>query len=233
MKEGGKIAATIREELLRRMEPGVATRELEELAVQMFNDFNVVPSFLGYQGYPFTIITCFNEEVVHGMPSDREIELGDVITLDLGVFHKGFHTDTAKTREIGTSDQAGFLQIGRDALSRAIKQAVPGNHIGDISHAIQDEIESHGYNVIRAFVGHEIGKNMHEDLQIPCFGSPGEGPELYAGMTLAVEVMYMQGTYKLNILDDGWTAVTKDGSLSAMFEHTIAITQGEPLILTA
>ena len=208
------------------------TRELEESAKNFYESHDIVPSFLDYQGYPFTIITCLNEEVVHGMPSDRKIESGDLITIDLGVFYKGFHTDTAKTLEVETDEWKGFLSAGREALQKAIKVARPGNRVGDISHEIQSTIEGYGHNVVRAFVGHEIGRNLHETLQIPCFGQKGTGPILAEGMTLAIEVMYMEGSFKIDILDDGWTAVTKDGKRSAMFEHTVAITSSGALILT-
>lgn len=232
MEEGGKIAADIRNGLMDMLAPGLPTMALEERAKKLFADYGVEPSFLGYQGYPYAIITCINDEVVHGMPSERLIALGDIVTIDLGVYHRGYHTDTADTREVITDNEQGFLQVGREALTHAIAQATSGKHIGDISSAMQHVIEKAGYNVIRAFVGHEIGRQMHEELQIPCFGKAGTGVVLEKGMTLAIEVMYMKGSHAVSILDDEWTAVTRDGSLSAMFEHTVAITESNPLILT-
>lgn len=232
MQEGGKIAAEIRQNLLDSIKPGMPTSELEKKSAQLFVDYNVKPSFKGYQGYPFTCIVCINDEVVHGMPSDKIINKGDLVTIDLGVFHHGFHTDTASTIEVGTNDKAGFLSAGREALAKAINQAYVGHRVGHISATIQNQIEAKGYNVVRAYVGHEVGRYLHGDIQIPCFGSELDGPDLELGMTLAVEVMYMEGNYRLRIADDGWTAKTMDGSLSAMFEHTIAVTQDGPLILT-
>lgn len=232
MKEGGALAAQLREQLLESIYPGMKTIELEEQAANFYDSHNVVPSFLGYQDYPHRLVICINDEVVHGMPSERELQPGDLVTVDLGVLHKGFHTDTAKTIEVETDTYRKFLNIGKEALNQAIQKARVGNRIGDISFAIQSVIEDAGYNVIRAFVGHQIGRNLHEELQVPCFGEKGTGPLLEEGMTLAIEVMYVEGSYKLAILEDGWTAVTRDGKQSAMFEHTIAITASGALILT-
>ena len=232
MQQGGAFAAELRELLVSVASPGMKTSELENIAAEYYSSHSITPSFLGYMGYPFHIITCINEEVVHGMPSDKVIEKGDVLTVDLGVYLKGYHTDTATSVEIGTNEWSDFLQVGREALLSAIRVAIKGNYVGDISHAMQEVVESAGYNVIRAFVGHGIGKNMHEDIQIPCFGEPGSGEQLYSGMTIAIEVMYTEGSYNIVILDDGWTAVTRDGKRSAMFEHTVAVTDKGPLILT-
>lgn len=233
MKEGGALAGQLRKKLATMVRPGIKTMALEEEAKSFYEAHGVKPSFLGYHGYPHRIVVCVNEEVVHGMPSDRVINKGDIVTVDLGIFHKGYHTDTAETVEAGTDSWSGFLNIGRIALEQAIGQCRAGNYVGDISYAMQSVVESHGCNVIRAFVGHGIGEKLHEDIQVPCFGYPKDGIELTAGMTLAVEVMYVEKKHHVRILDDGWTAVTKDGGRSAMFEHTIAITEGEPLILTA
>ncbi len=232
MQSGGAYASQLRRELVQAIRPGVTTVELDNQASNFFAAHQLTASFLGYQGYPFSIVVCVNEEVVHGLPSERVLQEGDLVTVDLGVLYQGFHTDTATTVEVATTNNARFLAAGREALDLALTQCVAGNRIGDISHAIQETIEQYGYNVIRAFVGHGIGRNLHEDLQIPCYGDPETGPVLQPGMTLAVEVMYAEGSYALHIQPDGWTAVTKDGKLSAMFEHTVAITESEPLILT-
>lgn len=232
MQEGGRHAGELRRLLAASITPGIATLELENIAKDFYKMNQVSPSFLGYADYPYNIVVCINDEVVHGMPSDRVIVDGDLVTVDLGIYHQGYHTDTATTVQAGTQSQREFLAVGRHALDAAIQECVVGNHIGDISNAMQTIVEEHGFAVIRAFVGHGIGKKLHEDLQIPCFGKRGEGEQLREGMTIAVEVMYVEKSYAITILDDGWTAVTKDGGLSAMFEHTVAITADGPLILT-
>lgn len=232
MQEGGKYAGELRRLLAASVKPGIKTRELEDIAKDFYKKHQLSPSFLGYMDYPYTIVVCINDEVVHGMPSDRVISDGDVVTVDLGVYFKGYHTDTAVTVEAGKQIHQEFLAIGQQALTAAIRQCRAGNHVGDISYAMQTVVEEHGLSVIRAFVGHGIGKKLHEPLQIPCFGEKGDGALLHEGMTIAVEVMYVEKSHAITILDDGWTAVTKDGGLSAMFEHTVAITNGEPLILT-
>jgi methionyl aminopeptidase len=232
MHAGGTFASKLRKQLVEYIKPGISTLELEEHAQYFYKQNNLQPSFQGYQGYPHSIVVCVNDEVVHGMPSKRTLTAGDIVTIDLGVLYQGYHTDTAITVEVATARQQRFLGAGQEALGLAIKQCRVGNYVGDISYAIQSCIERYGYNVVRAFVGHGIGRDLHEDLQIPCYGDPKTGPELRPGMTVAVEVMYMEGSFALDIKDDGWTVVTRDGKLSAMFEHTVAITQSEPLILT-
>jgi len=232
MQEGGRYASELRHLLATSVKPGITTLDLENIAKEFYKTHGVSPSFLGYMEYPYNIVVCINEEVVHGMPSDRIISDGDLVTVDLGVFHKGYHTDTATTVQAGMQSQQEFLAVGRQALDAAIRECIVGNHVGDISHAMQSIVEEHGFSVIRAFVGHGIGKKLHESLQIPCFGRKGDGEELREGMTIAVEVMYVEKSFAITILDDGWTAVTKDGRLSAMFEHTVAITADGPLILT-
>lgn len=242
MAEGGRIAAEIREELVRAAQPGVMTLELDQLAAKLMAERGVTASFKDFQGYQHSIVTCLNEEVVHGIPSGRKLEEGDLLTIDLGVKHRGFHTDTAATVEVSEPTSApnvsritdnDFLNIGKSALKGAIQQCVPGNRIGDISSIIQETIEAAGFSPIRAFVGHGIGQQMHEPPQIPCVGVVDTGALLKAGMTLAVEVMYAQGSYEVDVLEDGWTTVTRNGGLAAMFEHTVAITTGGPRVLTA
>jgi len=232
MREGGKYAAELRHLLATSVKPGIKTQELEDIAKDFYKTRKVTSSFLGYMDYPYNIVVCINDEVVHGMPSERVILDGDLVTVDLGVYYKGFHTDTATTVQAGKQTHQEFLAVGQKALAEAIQECWVGNHIGDISHAMQSVVEEYGFSVIRAFVGHGIGEKLHESLQIPCFGKKGDGEALQEGMTIAVEVMYVEKSYAITILDDGWTAVTKDGGLSAMFEHTVAITDDEPLILT-
>lgn len=247
VRENGKIAAKIRQELLAAVSPGVTTLELDELAGELFRRYGVSSSFKGFQGYLHHIVTCVNEEVVHGVPGQRRLKEGDLLTVDLGVYRKGYHVDTARTvvvrkssdNSISNSDAAdlfesreAFLRVGRKALSAAIQQAVPGNRVGDISWAMQRVVEEAGYNVVRAFVGHGVGKNLHEPPQIPCYGRAGQGIRISRGQTLAVEVMYVQGDFRVKLLEDGWTTVTRDGKLAAMFEDTV-IVDNPPLVVTA
>ena len=236
MKEAGEIAALVRDELVEKAVPGIRTKELDKRAEELIQEKGAIPNFKGYRNYPCSIVTCVNQEVIHGVPGVEKLKEGDLLTIDLGVFYNGFHTDTAVTVEVGNKDtqkRDTFLAVGREALNQAIKEVRPQSRVGDISHAIQATVEAAGYNVVREFVGHGIGWELHEAPQIPCFGEAETGEELEKGMTLAVEVMYCKGDSKLKILKDGWTAVTADGSLSAMFEHTVAVTKDEPLILTS
>ncbi|NCS32658.1 type I methionyl aminopeptidase [bacterium] len=233
MRESGKIAASILEELINTADVGVTTLELDKLAAQLISKHEVTASFKGFEGYPYSIVTCLNEAVVHGMPNEIPLVEGDILTIDFGVIHKGFHSDTARTKEIGTQQYGEFLKVGKSALQAGIDACVMGNYIGDISHAIQSTVEDASYGVVRAFVGHGVGRSLHEDPQVPGFGKPRMGIPLKEGMVLAVEVMYTMGDWEVEILDDGWTAVTADGSLSGMYEHTVAITSGAPKILTA
>jgi len=234
MRAGGQITALILDQLFRSVRSGVTTRQLEEQADQLLRQHPVKPAFKDFEGYRYNLVTCVNEEVVHGIPSPRALEDGDLLTIDFGTIYQGWYTDMARTQIVGSakSDRKQFLEVGRTALDRAIQECRPGRRIGDIGHAIQSTIESAGYGVVRMYVGHGVGKIMHEPPQIPGFGLPHHGPELKTGMVLAVEVMYTMGDYRLEILDDGWTAVTKDRSLSAMFEHTVAVTDAGPQVLT-
>lgn len=244
MRKGGKIAAQVKKELVRAARPGVTTAKLDKLAEKLIKKSGALPSFKGYNNYPCTIVTCINKEAVHGIPSSRRLKKGDLLTIDLGVYYCGFHNDTAVTVTVGqlkkevkptnrqTDKLQSFLQTGQQALENAIKQCKAGNYIGDISHAIQQTVEAAGYNIIRAFVGHGVGRQLHEPPQIPCFGKKGEGEEIKLGMTFAIEVMYSKGLIELEILSDNWTAVTRDKSLSAMFEETVAITKNGALVLT-
>ncbi len=244
MAKAGQIAANIREKLATLAQPGVTTLELDQKAAALMQSAGVTPSFLGFDGYQHNIVTCINEEVVHGIPSNRPLKTGDLLTIDLGAKFKNFHSDTAVTIEINpptssdhsnlatSQEKAKFLTVGQEALAKAIQKAQAGNYVGDLSHAMQKIIEQSGFNVVRAFVGHGVGTKLHEPPQIPCFGTPKTGVQLKEGIVIAIEVMYTAGSYRVEILKDGWTTITSDRSLAAMFEHTVAITNSEPRILT-
>jgi len=214
--------------------PGVSTSELEQFADSYIRSNNAVPAFKGYRGYPASICTSINNEVIHGIPSDRVLEEGDIVGIDLGVYKDGFYGDAASTFAVGkiTPDAEKLLRITEESLYLGIEYARKNNRVSDISHAIQKHIESNGFSVVRAFVGHGIGRDLHEDPQVPNFGLPGRGPRLRSGITLAIEPMVNAGRHEVVVLDDGWTAVTMDGTLSAHFEHTILVTEDQPRILT-
>jgi methionyl aminopeptidase len=238
MKEGGTIARRILMELFDAAEVGVSTLALEKLAQTLLERNNVKSAFKGYQGYKFNVVTCLNEEVVHGLPTDHKLTAGDLLTIDFGIVHKNFITDLAETRVIsgdtGEKDVKlhNFLATGKTALEQAINQCIGGKRIGDIGHTIQSCVESAGYGVIRSYVGHGVGRRLHEEPQVPGYGISGKGLLLRPGMVLAIEVMYTMGGYEVEVLPDGWTVVTQDRSLSAMFEDTVAITNAGPQILT-
>lgn len=234
LHKAGRIASEVIEDFKISVRPGVKTRELDERARQIIIKKGGIPAFYGYRGYPANICTSVNEEVVHGIPSDRLLKNGDIISIDLGVGYNGYFVDVASTLPCGEISDGlkHLLEITEGALYRGIKQATPFNRVSDISWAIQNYVESEGFSVVRAFVGHGIGRYIHEEPQIPNFGRPNFGPRLKKGMVLAIEPMVNMGTYEVEILPDGWTAVTKDRKPSAHFEHTICITDGEPEILT-
>jgi len=232
MKEGGKIAAGVLAQVLDKAKPGVSTLELDTLAEELILEAGGKPSFKGFEDYPFTTCINVNEGIVHGLPTERKLEAGDLITVDLGVLYKGFHTDTAWTIEIENSNLEEFLNVGQKALKRAIEQCQVGNHVGDISYAIQTTVEEKEYNVTRELGGHGVGKNLHEPPFIPGFGKPEEGAELKEGMTLAIEVIYAKGSGKIEVLNDGWTVVVVDGNVAGLFEYTVAVTKGGPVVLT-
>lgn len=214
--------------------PGVTTREIERFADDRIRHLGGKSAFKGYRGYPGCICTSVNEEVVHGIPSQRKLREGDIISVDIGVFRDGFFGDAAYTFTVGAVDdeKQRLLRVTEEALYRGIAQTVEGNRVNDISHAIQEHVEKNGFSVVRTFVGHGIGRDLHEEPQIPNFGVPGRGQRLQAGMTLAIEPMVNAGTHEVRVLDDGWTAVTADGRPSAHFEHTVLVTGDEPKILT-
>ncbi len=234
MAEAGRIVAEALEEIRKNITPGVTTKELDELAESYILSKRAKPAFKGYRGYPASACTSVNEQVVHGIPSSVKLSEGDIISLDIGVNLNGFFGDAAITLPVGKIDKKAekLLRVTRKALDEGIAKAVPGNRLSDISSAIQKCSEAGGYSVVRNFVGHGIGRSLHEEPQIPNFGKPGEGPMLREGMTLAIEPMVNAGSWEVEILKDGWTAVTRDRKLSAHFEHTIVITKNDQCILT-
>ncbi|HBJ75742.1 MAG TPA: type I methionyl aminopeptidase [Syntrophaceae bacterium] len=229
-----RIVAEALSVLREKVRPGVTTRELDKIAEGVAGKRGAKPAFKGYRGYPYSLCTSVNEEVVHGMPSNRVLVEGDIIGLDFGVYYQGLYGDAAITLPVGrVSEQAArLMQVTQQSLYSAIDQACDGNRLGDISAAVQETAEAAGYSIVRDFVGHGIGKSMHEEPQIPNFGKKGRGIELKKGMILAIEPMVNAGKYRVRILSDGWTVITEDGSLSAHFEHSVAITDNGPEILS-
>jgi len=234
MTRACRIVAEVMNDLADAVKPGVTTRELERIAEDGIQRRGGRPAFKGYRGYPCCICTSINDEVVHGIPSGRRLDSGDEISIDIGVQCEGFFGDAAYTFPVGDLDEASarLLKVTEESLYRGIAQAVEGNRVFDISHAIQRHVESNGFSVVRTFVGHGIGRELHEEPQIPNFGMPGRGPRLKEGMTLAIEPMVNAGGYEVRVLEDGWTAITMDGKRSAHFEHTVLVTREGPRILT-
>jgi methionyl aminopeptidase len=230
-----RIVAEVLQELVRTARPGLTTLDLDALAERSIRNRGGLPAFKGYRGFPNTLCVSLNEQVVHGIPSKRRLRAGDIIGLDLGAIWEGYYGDAAVTIPIGqiSPETQALLTTAQEALYIGIKEVSPGKHLSDISHAIQCHAETRGYSVVRAFVGHGIGTALHEEPQVPNFGPPGRGPRLKVGMVLAIEPMVNLGDADVEILDDGWTVVTADGQLSAHFEHTVAITDEGPQILTA
>jgi methionyl aminopeptidase len=234
MRRSNQIVVEILKEVKAAARPGVKTRELDELAERLLIQYQARSAFKGYNGYPAVLCTSVNEEVVHGIPSDRTLKEGDVLSLDFGVLYDDYYGDAAITLPIGRirPEAERLLRVAEEALYLALDQARPGKHVSDISATIQRHVEAHGFSVVRDFVGHGIGKYLHEKPQVPNFGVPGRGVRLKPGMTLAIEPMINAGGYEVEVLDDGWTAVTKDRSLSAHFEHSVAVTENGPYILS-
>lgn len=234
IKRSGEILKHCFLELEKLVKPGVTTAELDRVAEAFIFSHDAIPAFKGYKGYPASICASVNEQVVHGIPGPRELKEGDIIGIDIGVIHDGYHADATRTYGIGKIDEEAKSLIGvtRESLELAIDKARPGNHLSDISHVIQTYVEKRGFQVVRALVGHGIGQQMHEEPQIPNFGPPGKGPILKAGMVLAIEPMVNAGTYEVLTLKDNWTFVTVDGKLSAHFEDTVAVTENGPVIMT-
>lgn len=234
MRDAGKIVAKTLEEIKKAVKPEVATQELDRIAEEYIKRSGAIPAFKGYHGFPGHICASVNEEVVHGIPGLRKLKSGDNVSIDIGAVINGYYGDAAITVPVGEVDAEvqRLLDVTEESLSKGIAQAIVGNRLSDISHAVQSVAESHGYGVVRDFVGHGIGRSMHEDPQVPNYGSPGRGPRLKSGMTLAIEPMINMGTPEVKTLDDGWTVVTTDKKRSAHFEHTIAVTSDGPEILT-
>ncbi|MBF7095970.1 type I methionyl aminopeptidase [Alkalibacter mobilis] len=235
MRKAGKIVAGVHREMAKHIRPGITTMELDRLAEDFIRKSGALPAFKGYQGFPASICTSVNEEVVHGIPSKRILVEGDIVSVDVGAILDGYVGDGAKTYGVGEiSDEASrLIEVTRQSFYDGIEYAVNGNRLSDISSRIQKTVEENGFSVVVDYVGHGIGRDMHEDPPIPNFGIPNRGPRLAPGMALAIEPMVNVGTYKVKTLKDNWTVVTLDGKLSAHYEHTIAITEeGPPLILT-
>jgi methionyl aminopeptidase len=234
MRAANALVADVLAELAGMVVAGVTTADLDAEAEKLVRAGGAEPAFKGYRGYPCTLCASINEQVVHGIPSARALGEGDIISLDMGVKLNGFYGDSAVTVPVGrVSDEAAtLLRVTRESLGQGIAQVRLGGRVSDIGHAIQQHVEAHGFSVVREFVGHGIGAALHEEPQIANYGEPGRGPRLAEGMVLAIEPMVNVGRPAVKVLGDGWTAVTKDGSLSAHFEHTVAVTKNGPLVLT-
>ncbi|MBI4550536.1 MAG: type I methionyl aminopeptidase [Candidatus Omnitrophica bacterium] len=235
MRESGKILASVLSELSRFVKPGLRTLDIDKKASELIREKGGEPAFKGYRGYPANVCISVNEEVVHGIPSSRKLKEGDIVSVDAGVKYQGYFTDAARTWPVGEvpAEIRKMIRVTRDSLYKAgLEKMRPGMRLGDISHAIQKFIEAEGYGVVRDFVGHGIGRAIHEEPQVPNFGKPGRGIPLEAGLVLAVEPMVTQGGFEVEILDDNWTVVTSDGKLASHHEDTIAITESGPEVLT-
>ncbi|MBH8600706.1 type I methionyl aminopeptidase [Thermoactinomyces sp. CICC 23799] len=234
MREAGKIVYLTHQELKKAIQPGITTKELDRLAEKVISGYGATPSFKGYNGFPGSICTSVNDELVHGIPGNRELKEGDIISLDIGACYEGYHGDSAWTYPVGkiSPEAERLLKVTEESLYKGLEQAKAGARVGDISHAIQTVAEEAGFSIVREYVGHGVGRNLHEGPSIPNYGIPGKGPRLKSGMTIAVEPMVNYGKRFVNTLADNWTVVTADGSLCAHFEHTIAITDDGYEILT-
>ncbi len=234
MRVAGRMVAEILAILREKVRPGVTTLELDRLAEKECRKRKAVPAFKGYGGFPFSICASPNEKVVHGFPNDEPLAEGDILSIDFGVLYDGFYGDSAMTLAVGeiSEERQRLLEVTERSLYSAIEQMRPGGRLGDVSHAVQACVEPEGFSVVREFVGHGIGRKLHEAPQVPNFGPAGQGPKLKAGMVLAIEPMINAGRAGVRILEDGWTAVTVDGRDSAHFEHTVALTDNGPEILT-
>lgn len=234
MRSACLIVAEVLDIVKESVRPGNTTLDLERIAEEETKKRDAKPAFKGYRGYPYCLCTSINSEVVHGMPSKRALKSGDILSIDFGVRYNGFYGDSAITVPVGevSEDALRLIEVTKASLDAAIEQAVAGNRLTDVSSAVQRFVESHGFSVVREFVGHGIGRELHEPPQVPNFGLPGRGIRLKPGMVLAIEPMINMGGSAVKVLDDGWTAVTVDGSLSAHFEHTVAVTQDGPYVLS-
>jgi methionyl aminopeptidase len=235
MRRSGSALGEVHMILADEVRAGVTTKQLDSLADALIRERGGVPSFLGYRGYPASICTSINEVVVHGIPGKRKLKDGDVLSLDVGLILDGWHSDRAITYAVGkiSNEAKRLLGVTEESLAAAIQQCRPGRRLGDVSHAVESVVEAAGFSVVREYAGHQIGREMHEGgVWLPNFGPPGRGPVLEPGMVFAIEPMVNAGGFQTLLLDDGWTVVTADGSLSAHFEHTVAVTEDGPLVLT-
>jgi methionyl aminopeptidase len=235
MRQAGQVVGEVRRGLEALVRPGVTTAELDRWAEALIRERGGKPSFKGYHGFPATLCTSLNEEVVHGIPGSRKLRTGDLVSIDVGVCWEGWHGDAARTYPVGdiSEESARLLETTRTALQLGIQQARIGNRLSDIGHAVQRHVEASGFSVVRDFVGHGIGRELHEEPQVPNFGPPHQGVALKAGMVLAIEPMVNAGRYGVHVIRNRWTVVTDDGSRSAHFEHTVAITDTQAEVLTA
>lgn len=235
MRESCRLLSLVHEELAKIIRPGISTKEIDRVCEELIRSYGCTPNFLNYQGYPASVCVSVNEEVVHGIPKEsRIIQEGDIVSLDTGLIYQGYHSDAARTHAVGpiSAEAQKLMDVTKQSFFEGIKMARAGNHLHDISNAIDAYVTSYGYGIVRDLVGHGIGTHMHEPPQIPNFAQRRRGPKLRAGMTLAVEPMVNMGTADVEWLDDGWTVISADYSLSAHYENTILITDGEPEILT-
>lgn len=235
MRESCRILSLVHEELGKFIKPGISTKDIDDLGYKLITSYGCIPNFLNYAGYPASICVSVNDEVVHGIPkNNRILKEGDIVSLDAGLIYEGYHSDAARTYGVGKiSDEAQkLIDVTKQSFFEGIKYAKEGNYLFDISNAIDDYVTPFGYGIVRSLVGHGVGTELHEDPQIPNFRQKRRGPKLKAGMTLAIEPMINMGTWDVNWLDDEWTVVSADGSLSAHYENTVLITDGEPEILT-
>ena len=235
MREAGRLLALVHDELAKIIRPGLSTKEIDRVCEEIIRSYGCIPNFLHYQGYPASVCVSVNEEVVHGIPKEsRIIQEGDIVSLDMGLIYQGYHSDAARTHAVGriSAEAQKLIDVTRQSFYEGIKMARAGMHLHDISNAIADYVTPYGYGIVKALVGHGIGTKLHEDPQIPNFAQRRRGPKLRPGMTLAIEPMINMGTDEVKWLDDDWTVVAADHSLSAHYENTILITEGEPEILT-
>lgn len=234
MREACRIVALAHQELKKHISPGITTKELDAIAEQFILKFEAIPSFKGYNGFPGSICASVNNELVHGIPGDRVLKEGDIITIDIGAKYNGYHGDSAWTYPVGKIDEETkrLLDVTKESLYRGLKEAKPGVRLSNVSHAIQTYVESNGFSIVREYAGHGVGQELHEDPQIPHYGPPNKGPRLKTGMVLAIEPMVNAGSRYVKTLADDWTVVTVDGKMCAHFEHTVAITETGCEILT-
>ncbi len=234
MRQACKITAAARALAGEMVRPGVRTKEIDKAVHDFIVSQGAKPSFLNYHGFPASACISVNGTVIHGIPGNYALKEGDIVSVDVGAFYKGFHGDCAATFPCGavSAEAEKLIAVTKQSFFEGIRFATPGHRVSDISHAIQKHVESNGFSVVRAFVGHGVGAQLHEDPEVPNYGAPGRGPRLLPGMTIAVEPMVNEGTYDVRVLKDGWTTVTADGKLSAHYENTVLITDGEPEILT-